>query len=614
MSRNWQRIGAISSGGSVMSVCTGPDGRSWLATGSGILTGATGNWRPLPEQMPMEQVGLVAAAGPDWFLAGLSGGLILTWDGGRTWASAWIDEIDDPIACISPSATYGKDITLLAGTVGAGVLRSTDGGRRWRLSNFGLEEFSILALTTAGDWSRRQVVFAGTADGIYRSSGGGRAWKVVGLRGFAVQSLAAGHKPPTAARSEPFRPSRSDASGPWTILAGTESNGLYKSADGGYTWDRCGLEIGDDTGINALLCADVDGGDIWLAGTDEGSIWRSADDGDSWSEVCNAGGPVLSLSKGDQGFLAGTSGQGLWISEDDGCSWRCDHSLSAWGFRRLDCHGKLGLSALAPTGGVWLSADAAKSWHPALGASLYEPVLAFTPLGDGWLAARAEGVWRGQAAAEPALVLAADEAPIVALAGTGTTPVTPGLDVVWAGAADAALWASPDGGLSWQVLDVPFRGQRLLGLALSPQDGTPLVGTYVEQQREVSVWRYAEERWQCWLSRSSAWPGLALYPQGTLAHESWAALGGKAYVHTSSGWQDVEIPAHENRVSAFGGLSSVGEFFLLSGSEVVCRTTAAEWQSLPLPEGSSTPIDLCISSSGVPLCLDAAGAVWRLSA
>jgi photosystem II stability/assembly factor-like uncharacterized protein len=229
MSETWQRSGVIAAGGSVLSMRTGPSRHTWIVTGGGILSDAEDGWRPLPESAPMEQAGLVGSASSDWWVAGLYGGLILTWDGGRTWASAWMDQVTEPVTCFAASPRYASDITLLAGTAGAGVLRSIDGGRRWQLSNFGLREFTVLALATAGDWSRRQVVFLGTADGVYRSSGGGRAWKPAGLDGLAVQSLATGHNPPPQALLAPVESAMPDASGAWTILAGTEANGLFRT-------------------------------------------------------------------------------------------------------------------------------------------------------------------------------------------------------------------------------------------------------------------------------------------------------------------------------------------------------------------------------------------------
>jgi hypothetical protein len=606
MNQIWRSCGRVTAGGGVLSIDVNAKGQTWLATGGGVFHFADGGWQPLPLPGAVEQAGAVGSAGTDWLVAGLSGGLFLTWDGGKSWASTWTDQVSEPVTCFATSPRYGGDITLLAGTAGAGVLRSSDGGRRWRLSNFGLEEFTILALETAGDWMRRQVVFAGTADGVYRSSGGGRAWKAVGLEGLSVQCLAAARMPPlrTSAASEAGE--MPDASGAWTILAGTESDGLYRALDGGFAWEPCGLELGAGAGINALLCVHSTDCEVWLAGTDEGAIWRSVDDGGTWSLVCEVDGPVLVLAEGSDCLLAGTSEHGLWSSTDFGLAWHADDAFCAWGFRRLYETGERRLAALAPAGGVWLSGEAAEGWERVLEASFYEPVLAYALLETGWLAARADGVWRGVSGAEPGLVLEAEEAPIVAL-----TPSPLG-DLVWAGAADGALWTSDDEGVSWQPLEAPFRGQRLMGLWCSPDDGVPLVGTFEGQRLEASLWRFTDGGWQRWLSRSEAWAGVALAAAGPRGEASWAALGGVLYVLTESGWQVIEMPGHDERVSAITGPTPAGTRYLINGQEILCGEGDGNWQSLTLPEGAALPVDLCLSTALELLCLDAAGLIWRL--
>jgi hypothetical protein len=196
---------------------------------------------------------------------------------------------------------------VLAGTLGAGVLRSTDGGRRWLLSNFGLQNFTILALATAGDWTRREVAFAGTLDGVYRSIGGGRAWKFAGLDGLAIQAVAAS--------------TRSAEAG--LVMAGSEEAGLQRSTDGGRTWWPAGAEIGRTASINGLLCVATGDGEGWIAGTDGGSLWRSADAGDSWQLVREADHAVLALAAGPDARLYAALGEGgLLGSGDAGQTWQ----------------------------------------------------------------------------------------------------------------------------------------------------------------------------------------------------------------------------------------------------------------------------------------------------
>jgi hypothetical protein len=217
-------------------------------------------------------------------------------------------------------------------------------------------------------------------------------------------------------------------------------------------------------------------------------------------------------------------------------------------------------------------------------------------------------LWRGGTKTEPAVVLETGHAPIVALA------LRPGQDVVWAGAADGALWFSVDEGASWQALDAPFRDQQLLGLAFSPEDGTPLVGTFGELHKEATLWRHVDGRWQRWLSRSDTWAGFALAAAGKRGEASWTALGGRLYAHGATGWRQVDHEVGEGNVAVITAATPAGSRYLISASEVLRCDEAGGWRSLPLPEDGAAPVDLCLAPSGILLCLDAAGVVWRMPA
>ena len=282
----WQKLALIAEGGSVFSIQTDQTGETWLATGAGILRQAKQGWEPIPQSQPLPSiVALCAEPGEkNRWAAGLTGELVRTRNRGQSWERCWLDHIDAPIVCFAVSPRYSSDSTLLAGTNGAGLLRSTDGGRRWLLSNFGLQNFTILALATATDWTRREVVFAGTLAGVYRSSGGGRAWKQAGLEGKVIQALAAS---PHFARNG-------------LVLAGSDGDGIYRSADGGQSWQPVEGGLAPECTVNTLLVYQQEGQECWLAGTDDHCLWRSVDDGQTWTKHLTTGQPVLVLA-GDSG-------------------------------------------------------------------------------------------------------------------------------------------------------------------------------------------------------------------------------------------------------------------------------------------------------------------------
>ncbi|MBX3054820.1 MAG: hypothetical protein KF753_25335, partial [Caldilineaceae bacterium] len=109
---------------------------------------------------------------------------------------------------------------------------------------------------------------------------GGRGWKRSDAPEAAYQSIA-------------ISPSfHSDG----VVLAGTEEQGLYRSADSGLSFTL--LEDAPSR-INSLV--PLDGG--WLL-SDEEQLWRSAD-GITWQAVAGSA-PALVLTPTSNGILAGT--------------------------------------------------------------------------------------------------------------------------------------------------------------------------------------------------------------------------------------------------------------------------------------------------------------------
>jgi photosystem II stability/assembly factor-like uncharacterized protein len=294
----------------VWDVQANPSADAWLVTDVGIMARDRDGWRLIPLPPDILDMGgpgaLGSAVGVHWIAGGQSE-LIRTTDDGASWGFCWLDGVQQIITCVATSPRFWADRAVLAGTLGAGVLRSTDGGRRWLLSNFGLQDFTILALATAGDWTRREVAFAGTLDGVYRSIGGGRAWKSAGLNGLAMQALAASRRYAETG----------------LVMAGSEEVGLYRSTDGGRTWRPTGDQIGRMAGINGLLCVTAGDGEAWLVGTDAGSLWRSADAGISWRVVHETDHAVLALAAGPDAQIYAAFGEGgLLGSRDSGQTWQ----------------------------------------------------------------------------------------------------------------------------------------------------------------------------------------------------------------------------------------------------------------------------------------------------
>lgn len=290
----------------IVSMVVDPSGCAWIASTNGIWHGQPGDWRLLNHALPIQPAALALAidSGESWRLlaAGPPGGIVI--DAARaSWQPAWVDEVECPVTCVVASPQFASDRVLLAGTERAGVLRSTDGGRHWRLSSAGLDELTVLTLATTPRWAERELVFAGTTRGLYRSPNGGRAWKLCGLREDVVQALA-----PVGTG----------------ILAGTEQGRLFHSTDQGMTWQPRALPT--DAPINGLW-ADAHMGSIVLAGTADGQLLRSTDGGQHWHVTTAHDAAVLAIAGDRAQLYAGCADESLLVSRDAGQTWLPDRSF-----------------------------------------------------------------------------------------------------------------------------------------------------------------------------------------------------------------------------------------------------------------------------------------------
>lgn len=299
----------------ILSIAIDLAGAAWLATTSGIWRGQPGAWIECASP-PLQPSALVCAGGDAergsglLLVGGPPGGIMRSTDRSLRWEPTWIDEVESAITCLVLSPRFAADQQLLAGTTAAGVLRSVDGGRHWRLSNAGLRDQAVLALAAAPGWDERELVFAATIGGLYRSPNAGRAWKLCAneLSGQVVQTLAVG---------------------PTSVYAGSESGAILRSSDSGTTWQQLAVPA-DLSAINALWLSPLDPA-LVLAGCADGAILRSVDHGQSWIATMAVaredGAAVLALA-GDAAIVyAGCADGALYVSRDAGQSWAADRSL-----------------------------------------------------------------------------------------------------------------------------------------------------------------------------------------------------------------------------------------------------------------------------------------------
>jgi len=193
------------------------------------------------------------------------------------------------------------DNIFLAGYVGGGLFRSTDGGENWysiskSVNNIGV---FVLKISPTGD------VYAGTLQSIYKSTDNGITWNKVG-NSFPEYGYA---------EDIAF-----DNSG--NIYVPSPYEGVYKSTDGGVSWtllnnglpsSKYCYRIGS-TSNNILFVSDMYRG-IYKS-TDFGLSWNQSNTGLDTTYYINN---ITSNSSGVI-FIA-TAGNGPFKSTDNGNSW-----------------------------------------------------------------------------------------------------------------------------------------------------------------------------------------------------------------------------------------------------------------------------------------------------
>jgi photosystem II stability/assembly factor-like uncharacterized protein len=202
------------------------------------------------------------------YLGSAEGGLWVTTNGGQAWAPLTDSEPSLAVGFIAldpttnPTTIYigtGEENFNLDAYYGAGVLKSTDGGKTW-IQDQTFSQAAVKSQTAAGpyigaltvDPSNNQILLAGVgtsagssvAGGIWRSTDGGNSWANV-----LTESAPANG---TSVVFDPSSPGTAYAAlGPYV---GNPSDGVYKSTDGGATWTPL-TSLGIGPGLGRITLA-----------------------------------------------------------------------------------------------------------------------------------------------------------------------------------------------------------------------------------------------------------------------------------------------------------------------------------------------------------------------
>jgi photosystem II stability/assembly factor-like uncharacterized protein len=242
------------------------------------------------------------------------------------------------------TGVVGHPDTFYIGSSGGGVWKTENAGADWHnISDGFIKVGSIGAITVAPSNSNTIYVGTGEApirkfstnpgDGVYKSTNGGKTWEFLGLketRHISAIIVDPGNPDVVYVGAE---------GNPWTP---TDERGVYRSSDGGKTWQKV-LFVNKTTGVHSLSMDPKDPRVLYAA------MW----DHQVKPWYYRSGGP----------------GSGLWKSTDGGSHWERLHGglpeemgNTAVSVSGADSNRVYALIE-AKHGGIFRSDDAGKTWQ-----------------------------------------------------------------------------------------------------------------------------------------------------------------------------------------------------------------------------------------------------------
>lgn len=248
---------------------------------------------------------------------------------------------------VCASGVVGDPLTYYMGTTGGGLWKTEDAGVSWRNTSDGFFKTGSVGAVAVSE-NEPNVVYVGMGehaprgvmttygDGVYKSTDAGKTWKKMGLEKTLQIARIVIH------------PRNSDivyVAAQGAINGPTQDRGIYKSTNGGVTWTKV-LFVNDLTGC-AELSMDMSNPKVlyaamwhhqrlpWkvISGGPGSGLYKSVDGGDTWEKIHNGlpkelGKMAIAVSRANPEKVyavieSDTEKEqgGLFVSNDAGKSW-----------------------------------------------------------------------------------------------------------------------------------------------------------------------------------------------------------------------------------------------------------------------------------------------------
>ncbi len=240
-----------------------------------------------------------------FYFGACTGGVWKTSDGGTYW-----ENVSDgffktsavgaiAVAESDPNVIYaGMGEACIRGNVsyGDGVYKSTDGGATW--ANVGLQDTRHIARVRVHPKNPDLVYVAALGHafgpneerGVFRSSDGGKNWERVLFRSENTGAIDLTFDPtnPRILFAAMWQAHRT----PWSLNSGGPESGIFRSTDGGDTWQELSGRPGLPQGIKGRIGITASGaraGRIWTTiEAEPPGVFLSDDNGDTWQLVSDS--------------------------------------------------------------------------------------------------------------------------------------------------------------------------------------------------------------------------------------------------------------------------------------------------------------------------------------
>ena len=246
------------------------------------------------------------------FLGTSSGRLYVSDDRGQTWNQfAHLgDGYDYVLDNIEFNPSNSKEVFVAGWSIEGNsgeLFRSRDGGNKWT-SLTGMKGKSIRALSMAT--SNPKILVAGALDGVYRSNDGGDTWNRISPENHEniknIESIAIDPKNPDVVYA-----------GTWHLA--------WKTDDGGRNWHRINRGMIEDSDVFSIIVSPKEPNVVFASACS--GIYKSQTAGELFAKV--PGIPftsrrtrVLKQDPNNTNIVYAGTTEGLWRSENLGTTWK----------------------------------------------------------------------------------------------------------------------------------------------------------------------------------------------------------------------------------------------------------------------------------------------------